>query len=47
MSVFASLERDLDQIIREQVANRAKAVALGMSADPDKHIREYLSGDFW
>lgn len=46
-SQFVGLERDADLIRREQVADMAKAVAMGNSQNPHDSIVSFLDGDFW
>jgi hypothetical protein len=46
-SQFVKLERDAHRMRREQIADRAKSIALGSSSDVDKNIREFLAGKFW
>lgn len=47
VSEFASLERDMSLIVRERIANEAKAAALGGAKNPHEAIRDYLDGKFW
>lgn len=46
-SQFVGLEKDADLIRREQVADMAKAVAMGNSRNPHDSIVSFLDGDFW